>query len=59
MNTSETCEYINALVNENEKEESVSLITTHGTLELGMSRLEREIHVHELKQIKALFQMRS
>ena len=51
-----SCEYVNAVVN---MDESISLITTQGVIELGMSSLEREIHVHELKQIKALFQNHS
>jgi len=51
-----SCDYVNAVVN---KDESISLITTQGVIELGMSSLEREIHVHELKQIKALFQNHS
>ena len=51
-----SCDYVNAVVN---MDESISLITTEGVIELGMSSLEREIHVHELKQIKALFQNHS
>ena len=42
-----------------EKNSTINLITNRGTIELEITDDELELHIHELKQIKSLFQMRS
>ena len=42
-----------------EKNSTINLITNRGTIELEVTDDELELHIHELKQIKSLFQMRS
>ena len=42
-----------------EKNSIINLITNRGTIELEVTDDELELHIHELKQIKSLFQMRS
>ena len=42
-----------------EKNSTMNLITNRGTIELEITDDELELHIHELKQIKSLFQMRS
>ena len=42
-----------------ENNSTINLITDRGTIELEITDDELELHIHELKQIKSLFQMRS